>query len=250
MRPVSARLPSNCLKDPCSPDRKHRARKERRLWAVRPGVEGNLGPALAHGARALGRPAKPPLRLERGLPGATRALQPKLPVVNEPLALEAHAPGQAPASVLTPKVGAEVGTRQGRQQVSGGSRAPPLSAVGQSSPPPLAGHTSPRAKPGIASHLFGVAFRAERQWLSGHRVGETRTAGRVLGLAHLTQVQKAFQEGKLGLDVGKNVPATRCLAVPRGSEFPVGAGMQAELSGVMEMEAQRPKIWDCVTSSW
>lgn len=72
----------------------------------------------------------------------------------------------------------------------------------------------------------------------------------MLGLAHLTQVQKAFREGKLGLDVGKNVPATHCLSVLRGSEFPVGAGMQAELSGVMEMEAQRPKIWDCVTSSW
>lgn len=69
----------------------------------------------------------------------------------------------------------------------------------------------------------------------------------MLGLAHLTHVQEAFQEGKLGLDVGKNVPATRRLSVLRGSEFPVRAGMQAELSGVMKMEAQRPKIWDCVT---
>lgn len=36
-------------------------------------------------------------------------------------------------------------------------------------------------------------------------------------------------------------------SVLKGSEFPVRAGMQARLSRVMEMEAQRPNTWDCVT---
>lgn len=51
---------------------------------------------------------------------------------------------------------------------------------------------------------------------------------------------------QLGLNVGKSRqrPASSVL---KGSEFPVRAGMQARLSRVMEMEAQRPNTWDCVT---
>lgn len=78
-------------------------------------------------------------------------------------------------------------------------------------------------------------------------MGWGASAGRVLGQAHLMQVQKALQEGSSwGLMLGR-AGSDPPSSVLKGSEFPVRAGMQAKLSRVMEMEAQRPNTWDCVT---
>lgn len=88
---------------------------------------------------------------------------PKLPVVNESIAPEAHAPGQAPASVLTLKAGAEVGSPY---KATGGclgaaGPCPCVQLAGAPLPPPVS-HTSPCAKPRISSHPFGMAFMALR----------------------------------------------------------------------------------------
>lgn len=42
---------------------------------------------------------------------------------------------------------------------------------------------------------------------------------------------EAFQEGKLGLDLGKSLPTNHSLAIFKDTEVPVREGMQANLSG-------------------
>lgn len=98
--------------------------------------------------------------------------------------------------------------------------------------------------------VVSVALGGCGQVATGSGVGPTPLLGTSGGgqevrqglICQLSELQKAFQEGKLGLDIGKNMPTHHSLAVFKSSEVPVKAGMEANLFGVLEIGDQRANL--------